>query len=383
MAYNGVGMRWSFRIASVAGIPIRVHATFLLLLLFVAWSHSSEGGPGVVQGLLFTVLLFSCVVAHELGHSLVGMRFGYKVLDITLLPIGGVAGFERMPTDPRQEMLIALAGPLVNVVLAVALYAVLGATGGLVPVESVGVTTGGLLERLMLVNVMLAGFNLLPAFPMDGGRMLRALLARRMDYAQATQTAARVGQALALGFGLLGLLYNPFLLFIALFVYIGAEQEAAAATMRSLFEGLTVRSAMVTRFSVLRDDEPVARALELLIEGEQHDFPVVAPDGSVRGMLSRTLLLNALGRGDERRPVGEVVRTAGDAAAGDAPPLVLAPGASLDDAVEQVRNAGLASVPVLDGGRVVGLLTIENLAELAMIHNARARAAQLGHSHTT
>jgi Zn-dependent protease/CBS domain-containing protein len=363
-------MKWSFRIASVAGIPIRVHATFLLLLLFVAWSHAADGGPGVAQGVLFTLLLFACVVAHELGHSLVGMRLGYPVRDITLLPIGGVASFERMPTDPRQELQIAIAGPLVNVALAGALWAILAATGSFTPVETVGVATGGILERLLVVNVMLAGFNLLPAFPMDGGRMLRALLAQRMDHARATQTAARVGQAMALGFGLLGLLSNPFLLFIALFVYIGAEQEAAAATMRSLFEGLSVRAAMVTRFSVLREDEPVARALELLIATEQHDFPVVAANGGVIGMLSRTLLLNALGRGDEQRAVGDVVRAAHDAT----PPLVLAPDTHLDDAVEHVRNAGLASVPVLEQDRVVGLLTLENLAELAMIHNARARA---------
>lgn len=365
-------MKWSFRIASVAGIPIRVHATFLLLLLFVAWTHASQGGPGIAQGVLFTLLLFACVVAHELGHSLVGVRLGYKVRDITLLPIGGVASFERLPTDPRQEMLIAIAGPLVNVALAIVLWAVLAASGALAPLASVGVASGGILERLLMVNVMLAGFNLLPAFPMDGGRMLRAFLARRMGHAQATQTAARVGQAMALGFGLLGLLSNPFLLFIALFVYIGAEQEAAAATMRSLFEGLTVRSAMVTRFSVLRADEPVARALALLIESEQHDFPVVAADGTVLGMLTRHLLLSALGRGDEQRAVADVVRDARDGTS----PVVLAADASLEDAVEQVRNAGLASVPVLDHERVVGLLTLENLAELAMIHNARARAAR-------
>lgn len=371
-------MKWSFRIASVAGIPIRVHATFLLLLLFVAWTHAAEGGPGIAQGVLFTLLLFACVVAHELGHSLVGMRLGYRVRDITLLPIGGVASFERMPTDPRQELLIAIAGPLVNVALALVLWAALAASGGLAPVDTVGVARGGILERLLMVNVMLAGFNLLPAFPMDGGRMLRAVLAQRMDYARATQIAARVGQAMALGFGLLGMLSNPFLLFIALFVYIGAEQEAAAATMRSLFEGLTVRAAMVTRFSVLRENEPVARALELLIESEQHDYPVVGADGSVVGMLSRTLLLNALGRGEEQRPVGDVVRAAHDAT----PPLVLAPDTHLEDAVEHVRNAGLASVPVLDRGNVVGLLTLENLAELAMIHNARTRAARLGGVHT-
>ena len=367
-------MKWSFKIASVAGIPIRVHATFMLLLLFVAWSHAGQGGPGVAQGVLFILLIFACVVAHELGHSLVGQRFGYRVRDITLLPIGGVASFERMPTDPRQELLIAAAGPLVNVVLAAALYGILAVSGGFQPIDEVGVTEGSLLERLLMVNVFLAAFNLLPAFPMDGGRMLRAILARRMDHALATQTAARIGQAMALAFGLFGLMYNPFLLFIALFVYIGAEQEAAAATMRSLFEGLTVRAAMVTRFSTLRADEPVSRALTLLIESEQHDFPVVGSDGTVLGVLTRKLLLGALAQGQEARPVGEVVRAAHDGAA----PVVLTPQMGLDDGVERVRNGGLASVPVVDAGAVVGILTLENLAELAMIHNARARAAQAG-----
>jgi CBS domain-containing protein len=298
------------------------------------------------------------------------MRLGYKVRDITLLPIGGVAAFERMPTEPRKELQIAIAGPLVNVAIAAVLYVALLASGGLQPIDSVGVTQGSMLERLLMVNVFIAGFNLLPAFPMDGGRMLRAILAQRMDYALATQAAARVGQVMALGFGLIGLMYNPFLLFIALFVYIGAEQEAAAATMRSLFEGLTVRSAMVTRFATLRADEPVSRALELLIESEQHDFPVVASDGSLVGVLTRKLLLNALGRGLEGRPVGDVVRDE----LGTEPPVVLAPGLGLDDGVERVRNASLASVPVVDAGTVVGILTLENLAELAMIHNARARA---------
>ena len=182
-------MRWSFRIGSLAGIPVRVHATFFLLLLFVAWSHASGGPAAMVGGVVFVLLLFACVVLHELGHSLAGRRFGYRVRDITLLPIGGVASFESLPTNPRQELIIAIAGPAVNVVLATLLYGLLRVGNAFVPVEQLGVAEGSILERLLVVNVFLALFNLLPAFPMDGGRVLRALLALRLDYVRATQVA--------------------------------------------------------------------------------------------------------------------------------------------------------------------------------------------------
>jgi Zn-dependent protease/CBS domain-containing protein len=362
-------MKWSFGIGSLAGIPVRVHATFFLLLLFVAWSHASGGPAAMIQGVVFILLLFACVVLHELGHSLAGRRFGYRVRDITLLPIGGVASFERLPTNPRQELIIAIAGPAVNVALAGLLYVLLFLTNSFVPLERLGIAQGSILERLLVVNLFLALFNLLPAFPMDGGRMLRAILAQRMDYAAATQRAARIGQGMALLLGFVGLLGNPILIFIALFVYMGAEQEAAAALMRSMFHGLKVRAAMVTRFATLEANEPVSAGLSKLLEGYQHDFPVVTVDGKVLGVLTRSLLLEALARGNETAPAADVVRTA-DAKDG----AMLTPDSPLDDAIERLRASGSGSLPILDRDKLVGLLTLENVGELVMIHNARAKA---------
>jgi len=365
-------MRWSFKIGSLAGIPIRVHATFFLILVFVAFAHADDGPQAIARGLFFVLLLFLCVVLHELGHSLVGRRYGYRVRDITLLPIGGVASFENMPTDPRQELAIASAGPAVSFAIAALLYALVVATSSFEPLAQLDVDRGSLLERLMVVNFFLGAFNLLPAFPMDGGRMLRAFLAQRMDYAAATQIAARIGQGMALVFGFLGLFTNPFLLFIALFVYIGAEQEAAAATMRTVFQGVRVCDAMVTRFATLPSNATVADALAKLLEGYQHDFPVVDERGRVIGMLTRTLLLQAIARGDEGGPIGGLLKPAPDDLDGS-----LTPETPLGDGIERLRAHGATSLPVLRSGELVGLLTLENVGELVMIHNARA------HTHGT
>ncbi|MDP3936924.1 MAG: site-2 protease family protein [Deltaproteobacteria bacterium] len=358
-------MKWSFTIARIAGIPIKIHATFFLLLLFVAIVHAGEGGQGIFLGLIFILALFACVVLHELGHSLVAMQYGIKVRDITLLPIGGVAALERMPENPRHEFLVAVAGPLVNLAIAAGLYVILSSFGTLVPIGSLSVTEGSLFERLMVVNVFLAAFNMLPAFPMDGGRMLRALMAHRMDYTRATQLAARIGQGMALFFGLVGLLFNPFLIFIALFVYIGAEQEAAMVTMRAAFRGGPVRDAMIRDFRSLHFHDPLTFAVQYLLEGSQQDFPVLDDSENVMGVLTRADLLAGLSRGNDRAPVGALVR---------ADVGTLSPGDTLDDSFARLQRAGTTALPVVDKGRLVGLLTLENISEYVMIHNARLRS---------
>jgi Zn-dependent protease len=217
-------MKWSWKLGEVAGIGVHIHATFLLLLAWVALAHWIEERSLalVVEGVGFILALFACVLLHELAHALTAIRYGIKTRDITLLPIGGMAQLERIPEDPKQEVWVTLAGSAVNVVIALALFAWLQLTGGLEPLNKLSVTGGSFLMRLMVVNVFLVAFNLLPAFPMDGGRVLRALLAMRMEYTKATQIAAYLGQALAFLFGFIGLLTNPFLVFIALFVWIGA-----------------------------------------------------------------------------------------------------------------------------------------------------------------
>lgn len=286
---------WSWSIGRLAGIEVRVHATFLVLLGWVGLSHLLQGHglSAALAGLALVGAVFGIVVLHELGHALTARRFGIRTRDITLLPIGGIARLERMPKDPKQELLVAVAGPAVNVALAAALFAVVLALGASPIPPTLALVGGPLAAKLMWINVALALFNLIPAFPMDGGRVLRAALALRMDYVRATDIAARVGQGAALLFGLIGLFANPFLVFIALFVWIGAQQEADHAHVEADLAGTRVDEAMVTEFATLRPDESVASAARLIIHGFQDDLPVV--DGMrLLGLLGREDVLRAL-----------------------------------------------------------------------------------------
>src|SRR2546430_6024568 len=222
-------MSWSVPIIRIAGIQLRIHITFLLLIAWLGLGYYAQGGSAAaVSGILVIVLLFVCVVLHEFGYAIAATAFGNNTADFTLLPIGGVARLERMPEEPIQELIIAAAGPAVNLIIALCLLL----TGGSFVYPPTAESS--LNDVLLTINVVLLLFNLLPAFPMDGGRVLRALLATRLSYARATQVAANVGQGFAFIFGFIGLLWNPFLLFIALFVYIGASQEAALAQMKDV-----------------------------------------------------------------------------------------------------------------------------------------------------
>jgi Zn-dependent protease len=223
-------MRWSFKVASVAGTEVRIHLTFLLFVAWIGFSYYQvEGLPGAVQGVLFILSLFACVLLHEFGHAFAARGFGIATPDITLLPIGGVARLTRIPDKPWQELVVAIAGPLVNVVIAAALIFVVHSSVELEHLQYLESPRVELLSKLASVNVMLVLFNLIPAFPMDGGRILRALLAMAMPYAQATQVAAWIGQGLAVVFGIFGLFGNSLLIFIAFFIFAGAQQEAAIA----------------------------------------------------------------------------------------------------------------------------------------------------------
>jgi Zn-dependent protease len=355
-------MTWSTRIGTFAGIGVYVHTTFFILLAWVAFAHWQTGhsAGAVLAGVAFILALFGCVVLHEFGHALTARRFGIRTRDITLLPIGGVARLERMPDDPRQELWVALAGPAVNVTIAAALFVVVLGTGPFAPPETLSVTGGSFLERLMIVNVFLAAFNMLPAFPMDGGRVLRALLAIRMDYTRATQLAATTGQGMALLFGLVGLFLNPFLIFIALFVWIGAGQEAAMTQMRSALGGIPIERAMITEFRTLAPSDSIGRAVELLLSGSQHDFPVV-DGGAVVGILTRGDLLAALARQEQRSAVAEVMRR--DFLVADASDMI-------DVAFQRLQAHACHTVPVVRRGALVGLLTMDNVGEFLGVQAA-------------
>jgi len=366
-------MRWSANIGTFAGIGVRVHATFLILLVWVGLIHwrAEKRWTAVAEGIGFILALFGCVVLHEFGHALTARRFGIRTRDITLLPIGGVARLERMPDEPRQELLVAGAGPLVSLAIAGVLYLLSRISGELTPLEQLSATGGPFLQRLMFVNLLLVAFNLLPAFPMDGGRILRSLLALRMDYARATRIAATLGQTLAFGFGLLGLFGNPFLILIAFFVWLGATQEAALTQMKTALSGIPLSRAMITDFRTLAPDDALSDAVAALLAGSQQDFPVVK-DGAVVGVLCRADLLTALARDGEAAPVGEVMRK--DVEQVEATDL-------LEPALLRLQGRECNTLPVLQRGRLVGIVTMENVGEYISVQAAGQRGRETHKAH--
>lgn len=361
-------MKWSLKIGRILGIDVYIHVTFLILLGFlgVAQWLVDRSLASALGGVLFFLALFGCVLLHEYGHALTARRYGIQTRDITLLPIGGLARLERMPDKPVQELWVALAGPAVNVVIAILLAMWLTATNSWTPITGLADTNAGFMQRVLVVNLFLVGFNLLPAFPMDGGRVLRALLALRMDYSKATNIAATIGQAMAFVFGFIGLFVNPMLLFIAFFVWIGASQEAAAAEMRSSFAGYRVSDAMLTEFRILHPEDTLAEAVRKLLAGSQQDFPVVEHENIV-GMLPRGDLFKALRESGETALVGKVMRREFQKVHAGMP---------LDTALGQVQHEQGLTMPVLVDGRLAGLLTPENVGEFLMVRSALGRRSQ-------
>lgn len=354
-------MKWSWKIGSYKGIDVFIHATFLLLIVWAGMSYWQESGTlsGALQGILFILLLFVCVVLHEFGHALTAQRYGIQTRDITLYPIGGVARLERMPEKPIQEFWVAIAGPAVNVVISGVLFIWLIATSDF-SFSALNLSSGPILQRLMLVNIWLAAFNLIPAFPMDGGRVLRSLLAMRMEYTRATQVAANIGQGMALIFGLVGILTNPMLLFIAFFVWIGAAQESSMVQMKNALGGIPTSRAMVTRYQTLSPNDPVSRAVDLILSGNQSDFPVV--DGEqVVGVLTRGDLIKSLANQGEAAQIDQVMRV--DFETADANDM-------LELAFSRLRACDCHTMPVTSHGRLVGLLTTDNIGEFLMIQSA-------------
>jgi predicted transcriptional regulator len=265
-----------------------------------------------------------------------------------------------MPEDPRQELAVALAGPAVNVAIAAGLFGWLSLTSSMLPFEQLGVVAGPFWERLMVVNIFLVVFNMLPAFPMDGGRVVRALLAQRMNYVRATQLAATLGQGMALLFGLIGIFSNPFLLFIAFFVWIGATQEAGMVQIRSALGGIPVDHAMVTDYQTLSPGDDLERGIEMILAGSQQDFPVVE-NGKVVGVLTRQDLLRVLAEKGKTALVSEVMQR--DIQIVDSSEM-------LESAFQRLQACQCHTLPVQHSGRLVGLLTMDNVGEFISIQSA-------------
>jgi Zn-dependent protease len=360
-------VKWSFPIAKIAGTVVRIHVTFLLLLAAVGFMFFAQGGPAVAAGaLIFTVALFLCVLLHEFGHVLTARAFGIKTPDVTLLPIGGIARLEKIPEKPSQELIVALAGPAVNVAIALILLIFVGVPDPSDATRLEFTSPLGLAHRLLAINIWLVIFNMIPAFPMDGGRVLRALLAMFMPYARATAAAAAVGQMLA-GIGaVLALTWlHPMLFLIALFIFFAARGESAAVQTQEALRDLTLADAMITEFHTLREDGMLRDAADALIAGSQHDFPVMANDGSFAGILTRSRLIEGLAIHGPEHPVSPLLLR-------EVPTVF--PGTPLKQAFELLRDLPAEVLPVRDSREhgIVGLLNAENIGELILLRNAIA-----------
>jgi Zn-dependent protease/CBS domain-containing protein len=358
-------MGWSIKLFDVGGTAVRLHMTFFLLLAWIGAIQWARGGAvEAVDGVIFILLLFVSVVLHEFGHVFAARRYGINTPEITLLPIGGVASLERMPEKPSQEITVALAGPLVTLLIVLVLMVVLGARFDLTQMAQLEQAQSTMTGRVAAANVALLLFNLIPAFPMDGGRVLRALLAIPMGYTRATRVAALIGQGLAILFGFIGLFGNPLLILVAAFIFLAASGEAGYVQAREYTRGYLARHSMITSFQSLSPLATADDAAALLLRTTQQEFPVVDGAGTLRGVLTRDALIAALQRTGGQTPVIEIMQR-------DVP--TVPENACVENILPLLQRSGQRMVGVLDGQqRLVGYITADNLAELIMIESSRA-----------
>ncbi|NHF59673.1 CBS domain-containing protein [Flavobacteriaceae bacterium TP-CH-4] len=356
-------MKGVLKLGSVAGIKIEVHWTFTLLLVWVAIVEIQRGGnmERVLLNEALILVLFLCVVLHELGHALTARRFNIVTRKITLLPIGGVASLEKIPEKPEQELLVALAGPAVNVIIAILLALI-------VPVRSYFSFDAVVLEEmlyqvnfqnflfyLLIANVLLVVFNLIPAFPMDGGRVLRALLSFKLGRVRATAVAASLGQALAVFFLILGLLFNPFLILIALFIFFGAYGENEMVKQASLLAGHTVKEAMLTNITLLNPDNNVQDAIDILLAGSEKDFLVVENDMPVGIVHQKDIIKHAARPSTKIRDVMQTSFKTVDAAT------------EITKVLELVGREKRRFFPVTSEGKMIGAIDMTNISEFILL----------------
>ncbi len=353
-------MSWSFTIGRFFGVAVRVHVTFAIFLAWIAIAAWVSKGPmAAIESVVFIVLLFACVTLHEFGHILVARRFGIGTHEVTLLPIGGVASLQRMPDTPLRELAVAIAGPAVNFVIAAALFLVIGSFGA---ADAIDIANPGqsMVLRLAAANLFVAVFNLIPAFPMDGGRVLHALVAMRIGDARATDIAATIGQAAAFALGMAGLLWSPMLLFVAIFVYVAAAEEARVGHLRHGLVGLSVGQVMETRVMTIPVLATLQDAVDYLMESAQADFPIVDAFGKPVATTTRAAILAAL-RGEN-----------GNAALPQTPAATIRPLASAEAAFEALQDPAISALCVVDAdSALIGLLPRQALAEAVMIRAAR------------
>jgi Zn-dependent protease/CBS domain-containing protein len=351
-------MKWSFQIGKLFGIPIRVHITFLLLLLFIGIVGSRQaGGAGAVFGMVSIVFIFLCVVLHEVGHSLTAIHYGIEVKDIVLMPIGGVSRMEDIPEDPKKEIVISVVGPLVSFGLALVFFIMAKATNQNIDIRALSLFSGNLVANLFWINLILGMFNLVPAFPMDGGRVLRGILATSMDSLKATKIAVGVGQAFAILLFFFGIFFNWWMALIAIFIYLGAEGEERMVALRTTLGKSRVKMAMLTDVQTISPHQTVGDVLENICHGFQQDFPVVE-EGEVVGILTKEMIFSTLHKHEKSALVRDIMQRNFISTTEDVP---------LSDIFKKMTQDKLSVVPVMRGKELRGMINIEQIGKYHMI----------------
>jgi Zn-dependent protease/predicted transcriptional regulator len=360
-------MGWSINIGKIFGINFRIHVTFFLLLFFIFISVLNQYGINrAVLSTLFICAVFVCVLIHEIGHSLIARRFGKEAKSITLLPIGGVATMEEMPEKPGQEIIMSIIGPFINLAISLILYLAVGDWTGFRIANLYPDSIKAFFAGLIGVNVMLAVFNLIPAFPMDGGRVLRGVLATKMNYVRATSAAVFIGQAIAMFFVFFGIFFNWWLALIGLFLYIGAGSEKQHVILRSFLHRVPVSEAMTTDFRTLYPDELLSDALEHFYHGCQDDFPVIGKAG-LEGILTRHDILASIHAKGLDVPVSEVM----DRSFVSADPLM-----PLDEVYKKLLSSQKTAMAVVDSGKVKGMVCLDGVSRYFMLKTALQKIDQ-------
>lgn len=356
-------MKFSLYLGSYKNVKVFIHWTFSLLLLWIIISNLRQGMPmiDIFWVILFVLALFACVVMHEFGHALTAQRYGIQTKDIVLYPIGGVARLEKLPEDPKQELWVAFAGPLVNIALFIVLSTILSFTGfNIESLEELKIRPDTFLLYIASANLILALFNLLPAFPMDGGRVLRAFLSIKLPRAKATQIAGGIGQFLAIFFVFFGLFNNPILVLIGIFIFLGAGAEVAHTQQESFLKGYLVKDALMSHFQILGYDAPLSKAVEKLLNSQATHFVVVKDDVAV-GTISRNEIIKGLETGGESASIEKFA---------DFNPIKLEIDMALDDAWKHMLSQNKKVAFIIENGHFLGILDQENISELILVKTA-------------
>jgi Zn-dependent protease len=349
----------------ILGIYVYLHWTFSLLIIWIVYSNLKAGLDLIhaLWSVVFVLSLFLCVTLHEFGHALAARRYGINTANITLYPIGGVASLEKMPENPKQELVVALAGPMVNFIIVLLISPIVMAHDFTVsdPEQAMVINAENFIPLLGVLNVWLAVFNLIPAFPMDGGRVLRALLSFKMNRVKATQIAARIGQVLAIGFIILGFNVNPFLIFIGIFIMLGAQAEAESVKAQSFISGINAGSVLMTNFETIEKNQPIGLAVKMLLDGQSKNF-LITDNGNPYGMINRDRIIQGISNYGEAAEIDKITDTN----------LVFKDSSALlTDMLVEFQKSKASIICITQQNQFVGIVDFDNVTEMILINEAR------------